>query len=233
MAFITCIVNHRCVNNHWSFLPAGHTYPVYFSSPELNLLLQEEWKSMETASTNPTVARIAPYSYDRQIYEILTAIWKAQTQGFFTFFFFYYECYYGGRNILSFLPLSQIPAAWVMIIYLLPSFPEEASLIQSCFCLLLLHLLKSLPIFNQPLRRFQRFETTIPCKNWVWIEDKDPNQHHHRRKGFRASSVVTCFAQPAHAGLLHNNLLSWIRGTGGWYKSHDAAKEVGRLWKVL
>lgn len=29
------------------------------------------------------------------------------------------------RDILSFLPLSQIPAAWLLTIYLLPSFSEE------------------------------------------------------------------------------------------------------------
>lgn len=138
----------------------------------------------------------------------------------------------GKKTVLSFLPLSQMPAAWLLTINLLPSFLEEKSLMKSFFCLLFSHLLKSLPIFSQLLRRFLRFETPMLFKNQVWIEKRYPNQCHHRRKGFRVRSMVTCFAQPAHADLLPRNP-SWIRSTGGWCKSHDAAKEVGRLWKDL
>lgn len=146
----------------------------------------------------------------------------------------YNQFHCGKKNpVLSFLPLSQIPSAWLLTIYLLPSLSEETSLMKLFFCLLLSHLLKSLPVFSQLLRRFQRFETPMLFKNQVWIEKRDPNQCHHGRKCFRVSSMVTCFAQPAHADLLPKNLPSWIRSTVGWCKSHDAAKEVGRLWKDL
>ena len=46
------------------------------------------------------------------------------------------------------------------------------------------------------------------CKNWGWIEERDTNQCHRRRKGFKVSSTFTCFAEAAHAGLLENNLPS-------------------------
>lgn len=162
---------------------------------------------MEIASRNPGVARITTYSDDIQIYEILLAIWEAKTKGLTS-------ATMGKKKILVFLLLSQIPAAWLLTLHLLPLFPEEINLMKLFFCPLLSHLLKSLPIFNQTLRTFQRFETPMPCKNWVWMEERDPNQCHYRRKCFRVCSLVTCFAQPAHSGLLHNNLPSWIRVIG-------------------
>jgi len=63
VAFMTCSVNHRCVKNHQSLLPAGQHIPCLFPLPitELPCYRSLEGNSMEIAKRNLRVARITTF----------------------------------------------------------------------------------------------------------------------------------------------------------------------------